>query len=101
MTPPSPHQRFALNVVSGLALVVGLVLFYAIVLGPGKAATAPLLAGFDARSYAPGDVATLRIDAGTPRRVTLQFFLAGATLADVPGVTGKGWDKPTFGKPGS
>ena len=100
MTPPSPHQRFALNVVSGVALVVGVVLLYAVVLAPGKAATAPLLAGFDARSYAPGDVATLRIDPGAPRRVTLQFFLAGATLADVPGITKrKGWDKPTFGKP--
>jgi hypothetical protein len=75
------------------------VLVYAIVLGPGKAANAPLLAGFDTRSYAPGEVATLRIGGGTTRRVTLQFFLAGATLADVPGVTIKGWDKTTFGKP--
>ena len=99
MTRRSPHQRFTLSVVSGVALFVGVVLFYAIVLGSGKAATAQLLAGFKARSYAPGQVAALQIDGGTARRVTLQFFLAGAVGADVPGFTVKGWDKYTFGKP--
>ncbi len=98
MTTPSPHQRFALSSVFGVALVVGAVLFYAIILTPGKAATAQLLAGFDARSYAPGQVAALQIDGGTTTRVTLQFFLAGSVGTDVPGVTGKGWDKNTFGK---
>ena len=118
MNSHSPRRRFALSVVSGAALDVGLVLFYAIVLGPGKTAkaqflarfearshapgkatTAQFLAGFEARSYAPGDLAALQINGGTTRRVTLQFFLAGAIGADVPGVTGEGWDKPTFGKP--
>jgi hypothetical protein len=66
---------------------------------PGKAATAQLLAGFGQRSYRPGQIAALQISGNATRRVTLQFFLAGASGADVPGVTGKDWDKPTFGRP--
>jgi len=99
MSSHSPRRGFALNLVSGAALLGGVVLLYALVLGPGRAANAHLLAGFDARSYAPGDRAALHIDGGTTRRVTVQFFLAGAVGADVAGTTDKGWDKHTFGKP--
>jgi hypothetical protein len=99
MSPRSPHLRFVFTAVFGVALVAALVLFYAFVLGSGRAATAELLAGFEARSYAPGQVATLEITGGTARRVKLQFFLAGAAGANVPGLTGGGWDKNTFGKP--
>jgi hypothetical protein len=78
-------------------VVAALVLVYAAVLGPARAGTAPLLAGFEARSYRPGQVASLRIDGGTTRRVTLQIFVAGG--AAVPGAAAPGWDKVTFGKP--
>ncbi|MDX6481243.1 MAG: hypothetical protein QOG85_1753 [Gaiellaceae bacterium] len=117
MTTPSPRQRFVLANVFGLALVVVVGLFYAFVLGSGKAATADVparskarshvlvkadsgkvLAGFEARSYAPGEVAALRITGDAPRTVTLCFFLAGAAGADVPGLTNMDWDKHTFGK---
>jgi hypothetical protein len=88
-----------LNVLSGVVLVVALVLVYAIVLSPGDAATAQILAGFKQRSYEPGQVAALQIDGGAARRVTLQFFVAGGSGADVPGIGDvKGWDKASFGK---
>ena len=67
------------------------------VLGSGRAANEPLLAGFEARSYAPGQVAVLDIGGGTTSRVTLQFFLAGAAVA--PGAAAHGWDRVTFGQP--
>jgi hypothetical protein len=98
MTRLSPRQGFAVNLGSGAALAAAVVVVYAIVLAPGKAATPQLLAGFADRSYAPGQTATLQIDGGSARRVTLQFFLAGAVGAHVHGVTGNGWDKPTFGE---
>jgi hypothetical protein len=77
--------------------VTGLVVVFAAVLGEGRAAISPLLAGFQARSYAPGQVASLAIGGGTTNRVTLQFFLAGG--AAVPGAAAHGWDKVTFGRP--
>jgi hypothetical protein len=95
----SPRRRFVLCVVFSVALVAAFVLVNVIVLASGQAATAELLAGFEARSYAPGEIAALQIESTTTRRVTLQFFLAGAMRAHGPGVTGNGWDKYTFGKP--
>lgn len=53
---------------------------------------APLLAGFPERSYRPGQVADLRIEAHGPKRVTLQLFLAGGSTGE-PGSDGK-----TYGK---
>jgi hypothetical protein len=99
MTTRLLHQRFVFNVVSGVALAAVLMLVYAFVLGSGNAATAELLAGFEARSYAPGQVAALQVNGGSTRRVTVQFFLAGAVRAHVKGVTDSSWDKDTYGKP--
>jgi hypothetical protein len=90
----SPRQRYGLSAVLNAALVAVLALFYAVVLSSGKAATTQLLAGFEARSYTPGQVAALQIQSSTTRRVTLQFFLAGAGRPH----SGNGWDKDTYGK---
>ncbi len=95
----SPHKRFVLCSAYSVALIAALILCNAFVLGSGKAATAELLAGFQARSYAPGQMAALRIEGGAQRRVTLQFFLAGAVRAHVRGLSSTSWDKNTFGKP--
>lgn len=92
----SRRQRQAgLAFASGIAVVAGLVLVYVAVLGPAVTPSPQLLAGFEARSYRPGQVALLQIDGGTTNRVTLQFFLAGAAARHGRG----GWDKVTFGKP--
>jgi hypothetical protein len=97
-TPRSLRQRrAALGLVSGVAIVAGLVLVYAAVLGPGAARPAPLLAGFAQRSYAPGQVALLRIGGGVTKTATLQLFLAGAIGTSHAQYAG--WDKHTFGKP--
>src|SRR5947209_14082279 len=97
----SSRQRFALTATFGVALSVVAALVYAFALGSGNAATAQVLAGFEARSYAPGEVAALRIDADKDpaRRVAIQFFLVGAGGTDVAGLTRSGWDRHTFGKP--
>jgi hypothetical protein len=77
-------------------VVVAFVLVYGAVLGTGRAATAaPLLAGFEKRSYEPGRVAVLDITGGSTSRVMLRFFLAGAVGTGGPS---SGWDKTTFGK---
>jgi len=83
---------------SGVAIVAALAIVYGVVLGPGRAATGPTLAGFDARSYAPGQVATLEIGGGQTSRATLQIFQAGASGTPAPAAA-PGWDKNTFGKP--
>ena len=58
----------------------------------------PLLAGFQARSYAPGQVAVLAVGGGQTNHATLQIFQAGAS--GTPGLAAApGWDKHTFGKP--
>lgn len=59
---------------------------------------APTLAGFEARSYAPGQVAVLAIDRARTRSVTLQIFQAGASGTPGPAAA-PGWDRRTFGKP--
>jgi hypothetical protein len=69
-----------------------------VVLGTGRAATSPLLAGFQARSYSPGQVAMLQIGGGQTNHATLQIFQAGASGTPGPAAA-SGWDKPTFGKP--
>jgi hypothetical protein len=81
-----------------VAIVAALAIVYGVVLGPGRAATAPTLAGFEARSYAPGQVATLNIGGGQTSRATLQIFQAGASGTPGPAAAA-GWDKDTFGKP--
>ena len=95
----SRRQRAAfLTAVSGVVTVAALVGVYGIVLRPGRAATQPLLSGFEARSYAPGQVAELNIAGGDADRVTLQLFEAGASGTPGPAAA-PGWDKSTFGKP--
>jgi hypothetical protein len=84
------------TVASGIATAAALVLVFGAVLGPGRAGTAPLLAGFEARSYRPGQVALLNIGGGTTNRVALQLFLAGGA-AD-PRAQARAWDGPTFGR---
>jgi N,N-dimethylformamidase beta subunit-like protein len=58
----------------------------------------PTLAGFGARSYAPGQVAVLDIGGNQTNSATLQIFQAGAS--GTPGrAAASGWDRNTFGKP--
>ena len=105
LTTGSPRRRrqraATATVASGVAVVAGLVLVYAAVLGPSRAGTAPLLAGFAARSYAPGQVAELNIGGGETSLATLQLFLAGSSgsTGSMPDGTPAGWDNTTFGKP--
>jgi hypothetical protein len=81
-----------------VAVVAAAALVFSVVLGSGRAGTSPLLAGFEARSYAPGQVAVLNIRGGDTNRATLQIFRAGASGTPGPAAA-PGWDKPTFGKP--
>jgi hypothetical protein len=81
-----------------VAVVAAAALVLSVVLGSGRAGTSPLLAGFEARSYAPGQVAVLNIRGGDTNRATLQIFRAGASGTPGPAAA-PGWDKPTFGKP--
>jgi N,N-dimethylformamidase beta subunit-like protein len=95
--PRSRRQRAAAaTITSAVAIAAALVLVYGAVLGPARAGTTPLLAGFEARSYQPGQVALLNIGGGTTNRVTLQLFLAGGA-AD-PRAKARAWDGPTFGR---
>jgi hypothetical protein len=97
-SPRSRRQRNAsVNLAFGVAIAAALVFVYAAVLGPSIAGTAPLLAGFEARSYAPGQTAELNIGGGGTSSVTLQLFQAGGALA--PGAAPGGRDKVTFGQP--
>jgi hypothetical protein len=61
-------------------------------------APAPILAGFQARSYAPGQVAVLDIRGSQTSNAMLQIFQAGASGTPGPAAA-PGWDKSTFGKP--
>ncbi|HEU5243424.1 MAG TPA: N,N-dimethylformamidase beta subunit family domain-containing protein [Gaiellaceae bacterium] len=98
-SPRSRRQRAAAaSLASGVAVTAAAAVVFGVVLGPGRASSAPLLAGFGARSYAPGQVAVLAIAGGDTNRATLQIFQAGT--AGTPGPSAvAGWDKPTFGKP--
>jgi hypothetical protein len=98
-SPRSRRQRAAAaTFASGIAVVAALAVVFGVVLGPSRAATAPLLAGFGARSYAPGQAAVLNISGGETSRVTLQIFQAGASGTPGPAAA-PGWDKRTYGKP--
>jgi hypothetical protein len=55
-----------------------------------------LLAGFEARSYRPGQVAVLRIDSSPVQRLTLRLFLAGG--AGTAAVPAGSRDPLTFGQ---
>jgi hypothetical protein len=66
---------------SGLAVAAALAFVFGTVLGPSRAGTPPLLAGFEARSYAAGQTAVLDIGGGTADRATLQLFLAGSPVS--------------------
>jgi len=95
----TPHRlRPAASLASGVAAIAAVAVVFGFVLGPGRAGTSPLLAGFQARSYAPGQVAVLSIGGGDTSRATLQIFQAGASGTPGPAAA-VGWDKPTFGKP--
>jgi hypothetical protein len=100
--PHSPRFRrqraTAASAAFSVAVVAGLAIVYGAVLGPSHAATSPTLAGFGARSYAPGQVAVLDIGGGQTSSATLQVFQAGASGTPGPAAA-PGWDKKTFGKP--
>ena len=97
-SPRSRRQRnAAAGAAFGVAVAAALVFVYAAVLGPVIAGTAPLLAGFEARSYGPGQTALLEIGGGASSSVTLQVFQAGGALA--PGAAHGGRDRITFGEP--
>jgi N,N-dimethylformamidase beta subunit-like protein len=95
----APHRlRPAANLASGVAVAAATAIVFGVVLGPGRAGTSPLLAGFQARSYAPGQVAVLAVRGGDTNRARLQIFQAGASGTPGPAAA-PGWDKHTFGKP--
>jgi hypothetical protein len=95
----TPHRlRPAASLASGVAAIAAVAVVFGFVLGPGRAGTSPLLAGFEARSYAPGQVAVLNIGGGDTSRATLQIFQAGASGTPGPAAA-SGWDRHTFGKP--
>jgi hypothetical protein len=88
----------AANLASGALALAAVGIVFGVVLGSGRAGNAPLLAGFKARSYAPGQTAVLAIGGGDTNRATLQIFQAGASGTPGPAAA-PGWDKHTFGKP--
>jgi len=99
-TPRARRQWLAsLSLLWGPALLLASACVYMYVLAPATAGNpAPLLAGFDQRSYEPGQVASLRLDGGTATRASLQLFLAGAAGGDAPLTPQHGWDRNTFGE---
>jgi N,N-dimethylformamidase beta subunit-like protein len=97
--PQSGRQRaIAAGLVAAVAIAVTVGVLFGVVLRSGHAGNSPLLAGFEARSYAPGQVAALSIGGGDTNRARLQIFQAGASGTPGPGAV-PGWDKHTFGKP--
>jgi hypothetical protein len=88
----------AAGLASGVAITAAAAVLFGLVLGPGRAGNSPLLAGFGARSYAPGQVAVLDIGGGNTNTATLEIFQAGASGTSGPAAS-PGWDKQTFGKP--
>jgi hypothetical protein len=91
------QRKAAAGTAFGVAVAAALVFVYAAVLGPSIAGATPLLAGFEARSYGPGQTALLEIGGGATGSVTLQVFQAGGALA--PGAARGGRDRITFGEP--
>ena len=97
--PRARRQRAAAaGLASGVAVSAAVAVVFGVVLGPGRAGTSPLLAGFEARSYTPGQTAVLAVGGGDTNRATLQIFQAGASRTPGPAAA-PGWDKHTFGKP--
>jgi hypothetical protein len=95
----APYRlRPAAGLASGVAVIAAVAIVFGVVLGPGQAGTSPLLAGFGARSYVPGQVAVLNIGGGNTSRATLQIFQAGDSGTPGPAAA-PGWDKNTYGKP--
>ena len=95
----APYRlRPAASLASGVAVIAAVAVVFGFVLGTGRAGTSPLLAGFLARSYAPGQVAVLAVGGGGTNRATLQIFQAGASGTPGPAAA-SGWDRHTFGKP--
>src|SRR5215470_8926093 len=95
----SRRQRAAAaSLASGVAVTAAVAVVFGVVLGSGRAGNSPLLAGFGARSYAPGQIAVLHIGGGDTNRAMIQIFQAGAAGTADPAAA-SGWDKPTFGKP--
>lgn len=95
----APYRlRAVASLASGVAVAAATAIVFGVVLGSGRAATSPLLAGFGARSYTAGKVAVLDIGGGATNRVTLQIFQAGASGTVGPAAA-PGWDQNTFGKP--
>jgi hypothetical protein len=95
----APYRlRPVANLASGVAVAAATAIVFGVVLGSGHAGTSPLLAGFLARSYAPGQIAVLAIRGGDTTRATLQIFQTGASGTPGPAAA-PGWDKHTFGKP--
>ena len=73
--PGSRRQRAAAaSLASAVAVAAALLIVFGVVLGSGQAANGQLLAGFQARSYSPGQVAVLAVGGGQTNRVTLQIF---------------------------
>ena len=97
--PRARRQRAAAaSLASGVAVTAAVAVVFGVVLGPGRAGTSPLLAGFEARSYTPGQTAVLAVGGGDTNRATLQIFQAGASGTPGPAAA-PGWDRHTFGKP--
>src|SRR5207248_11193955 len=85
-SPRARRQRAAAaSLASGVAVTAAVAVVFGVVLGAGRAGTSPLLAGFGARSYAPGQVAVLDIGGGAPNRRPLPPLPAGR-----PGPPGRG-----------
>jgi hypothetical protein len=95
---PRSRRRRTAAVAFGVAAAAALAIVFGAVLGSGHAGSSPLLAGFAARSYAPGQNAVLDIGGGDTNDATLQIFRAGASGTAGPSAS-PGWDKNTFGKP--
>jgi hypothetical protein len=92
------RRAAAAAIASAFAIGAALAIVYGAVLGSGKAGTSGLLAGFQARSYAAGQVAVLDVRGGDANRATLQIFCAGNSGTPGPAAA-PNWDKQTFGKP--
>jgi N,N-dimethylformamidase beta subunit-like protein len=93
----APHRlRAAAYLAAGVAVIAAVAVAFGALFG--RASTSPLLAGFQARSYRPGEVAVLAIRGGDTTRATLQIFQAGASGTPGPAAA-PGWDSHTFGKP--
>lgn len=97
--PRVRRQRAAVaSLASGVAVTAAVAVVFGVVLGAGRAGASPLLAGFEARSYTPGQTAVLAVGGGDTNRATLQIFQAGASGTPGPAAA-PGWDRHTFGKP--